>query len=218
MRPLAASLGSLVVALAGAAATLPAQAVSYTDRATFEAQLSSLVIEGFEGIAAPGSFEDFLGGPFSAGPFTVGTTNCCTSFFVTDAAYLAGARRLGSGATLVTEIFGGTNTMDVTAPGGLLAFGFDFGGTTGTTFEVLLDGVTFQTVVYGQAVPTPQFFGFIADAPVGTVTIVASADVAIYDNFTTGTPNVVPEPATVALLATGLGIVGAVARRRAARA
>ena len=137
--------------------------------------------------------------------------------FIAGHSYAGGAFSLGSGATFSPQIFGGINDVDVTTGSGLQAFGFDYGAATGTTFSVFLDGSFFQSFTYTSTLPSPEFFGVISNTPFSTVTIRSDNDVAIYDNFTIGTPVVsgVPEPATVALVGGGLLALAGLARRRA---
>ena len=221
MRRLVRSLGTLAIALTTTVATLPAQ-VAYTSRSAFESALASFTVEGFAGLAPAGNFID-AGIPLFVGPFTFGTTNASGRFFVIDDAFASGAFSLGSGAVLSPQVSVDANALDVTTPGGFLAFGLDFGAATGTTFDVFLDGTPFQALTYTQTLPTPQFFGFIASMPVSAVSIIAGADVVMYDNVTVGMPDpsaraVIPEPATVALVATGLAAMAGLAGRRRSRA
>lgn len=210
------ALVGLATTLVGSAAPVAAQ-TAYTSRASFLAALSSSSVVDFAGIAPANFFAD-VGIPYTIGGLTLNTANDpnLTQFLVIDGGYAGGAFSLGSGATFSPQIFGGVNDLLVTTAGGFWAFGFDYGGPTGTSFAVSLDGTPFQTVTYSQTLPTAQFFGFISATPVTTVSIRASTDTPIYDNLTTGTPSVAtaPEPLTTALLGTGLLLVGGIARRR----
>lgn len=217
-RPLAV----VVAALALPAAPALAQ-TTYTARASFLAALASTETVDVEGLVDPSGFA-VLGGTgldLTLGSLTFGTTSSFSSFFAIGPDYAGGAFLLGSGAVLSPQVLLDANDLVVTFASGVRAFGFDFGfGDGARTLTVALAGGATYSVTYGGTLPTPGFFGFIADAPLASVTITADNDVAIYDNFTIGTPlptNVVPEPATVALLGGGLAVVGlAAARRRVA--
>src|SRR5690349_20512736 len=147
MRRFATSLGSLALALTVGASVASAQ-TAYSSRAAFQAALSSFTVEGFEGIAPPGSFTDFGTGPFTAGAFS-----------------------LGSGDTFSPQLFaGGNNDVDVTTGSPIQAFGFDFGvGSAPTTFSLFLDGTFFQSFSYTGTLPSPDFFGVISNTPFNTV-------------------------------------------------
>jgi hypothetical protein len=183
------------------------------------------------------SFETIAVG--TRAPIALGFAGAGTAT-LTGTGAVAGAPSAGAFATegsryyLVTTSTG--NEFTINFSNAIAAFGF-FGTDLGDAGSNLFlrftraDGTTFQTQVpFNAATPLASgnrlFYGFIDTSnPFTAVQFVStgSGDVFGFDEMTIGTsgqvvnpPNVIPEPATVALLGGGLALAGAFARRRTA--
>ena len=187
-------------ALVAAAATPAlAQFTVYTNRAAFEAALGSFYLDPFTGNA------------ISTTGASVATSTPLTGSF-------------GSGRWNDRVVQGGDKTTWSFA-GGITAFGGDWDlspGGQGQGLEFLVNWSGGSSSLVGAEVPNSCagcFWGFTATASMASIEVrggtnpAGSAETYNFDNMTT---NVVPEPGTYTLLATGLVGIFAVARRRRA--
>ena len=185
-------LKSLFVALSFIVVSVSnASLITYTDRATFEAALSSFSVDDYTDITA--GYLTFLDrGEYSV---TSGGMYGCVN-----APGSCGPQPpAGDGIGLFHYSGNDTFTFDVAING----FGFDYGQTASThATKPIIDGVISSGL--------QGFFGFIFDVAKTTVVLNQNSNYLITDNLTFGV-TAVPEPSTLAIFA--LGMIGLASRR-----
>lgn len=216
------ALRKLLFTLAAFAAVVffstPARAdtIVFTSRAAFNAATMGLTTIDFEGIASTNSVANFSSPLTIAGATFSGSPTGQVS--VVDSGFFAPLFQFNSGAVLSGFAF-----VDVTLPAGTTAIGTDLMSTnpTGLPFQVTLsNGETF--LVNTPLRPDRGFFGITSDVAITSIRFVTvpgpnqSSGIPLIDNFSYGqaAPAAVPEPATMALLGTGLLGIAVRARGR----
>jgi len=202
-------------AVAFAAAPARADTLIFTSRALFTAAATNLTTIDFEGIAPDNSVANFAAPLTLQGVTFSGSPTGQVS--VVDDGFFAPLFQFNSGAVL-----SGFSFIEVTLPAGITAIGTDLMSTnpTGLPFQVLLaNGETF--VVNTPLRPERGFFGITTDVAIASIrfTTIPSptlgGGIPLLANFSFGqAQTAVPEPATLALLGTGLAGVAARTRRR----
>jgi hypothetical protein len=175
----------------------PAQSITtqFTDLATFNANTTGIQTIDFEGLAAPGSYENY----YPPSGLTISGVNFSSYRVMTvyDSSSFQ-PLNFGSGAILA-----GINSITVTLPAGVTALGSDIMTYTpyGESFGqiILSTGEVFSS----NSLPYPnrQFVGFVSTTDIASVTFNTGASNAILDNFRFGTGSnnatSVPEPFTI---------------------
>ena len=214
------TLGSVLVLTGGRAAS----AQVFSSRALWIAALSgSPTTVDFEGlVSSPG---DTIG-PFVLSGATFNSTQF--PFVVNDAGTGSTAYDWNSGAVFSPQVTAPSsifNQMFVTLPGGFLAAGFSYGQNfngIGVPNKIDLSNGNAYFIPDNSNWPNLAFWGVITSTPFSsyTVSILDQSWAPIFDDVSWGDPaatGVVPEPASMTLLATGLvGMVAARRRRRKA--
>lgn len=112
--------------------------------------------------------------------------------------------------------------LSIELPDGTTAFGFNFADIQGSVVEFAIapiDDVP-GTIRLNTSDSGYSFFGYIADEPIGRVTVLNTSSstagtYAVIDNFSLGPlPPPIPEPETYAMMLAGLGLIGWMGRRR----
>ena len=203
-------------ALAFAIALLPclssAATVTFTDRATFEGAAGTVTTQDFESQTVGTNLQYVTTdlGDFSLSVDSVfgGSFNVISDsdFFNAPNSSIFASIGLGDGETM-TLLFDSAIT----------SFGADFGGLNDdvqrSQFEVLAD-ILFAPILVGAI---PSFFGFTSDTAFTSLTIrgLSPSDGFGIDNITYSVA-AIPLPATLPLLAGGLGLLALWRRRRTA--
>jgi hypothetical protein len=188
-------LGAGCLAVSGAVA---ADTV-YSSRSAFDAAAGALTTITFDGIAGPGSFVDYGGGPLTLSGVTF--TSNATSY--------------PYGGFLNAD-YAGLDTITAALPA-TTALGFDIGGLFGAqTFTIgTSDGGSFVVNAPDSIIGTSalDFFGVTTSTPITSITVsYTDGAYGALDNFSFGA---VPEPATWGLMILGFGGIGGVLRRAA---
>jgi hypothetical protein len=195
------------------------QTTVYTDRATFEANVQAgSYLETFDGVPATGEVTSpraFTGGSSNQFGFSAATANGTSLFYATDPADVT-----------MTDIWLGAFEADtainftMTTPN-VTAIGANFFLTSivntqpvAGTITVALNNGANQTL--GPITTDATFIGFTAAAPITSLTFnltstVPTTGFATLNDFRIGVA--VPEPSSVALLASGLAVAGLAYRR-----
>jgi hypothetical protein len=196
-------------ALLGTAAAAPAEAaiVTYTDRAAWEAAVSSFTEVDFNGF--PGQPAFFAGVTVDVGPFSLTGDSTGVDMWITNDHAQANV----CDAVLCGVTFGYSIDFDAS----ILAFGADFGGLTGSGIAFDVDGEKVGGPRYGQN----GFFGFVSTTPFTSIRVFGVNEVHVFDNVVfaselapTQDPVGVPAPAALSLLGAGLAALAVTRRRR----
>jgi hypothetical protein len=209
----ARALGLAMLMLGLLAGWSEANLVTYTDRATFNANASISSLLDFEGLAPPDSFSFFSSPPgLTIGGATF--TSVTDTLFVIDPDYSFPDFVWNSGQYLIdntSEPDVSLRGLVVALPGGVTAFGTDvssFG--TGIVTVELSTGETVDVASPGQ--PDLGFIGFTSDVAIVSLTFNIPDDSVVLDNVAFG--QAVPEPTTLVAALTGGVLTLGVARRR----
>lgn len=203
---------ALPIALIGAFFSTAAHAAVFdlfSDRTTFESELTSLTTETFNGFAVDQSFNGFAVdvGDFSLNADAIGNRNLIDALpAVPNGGDIDGTTFLnyflnGSSATIVFDA-------------AITAVGFDiqnFGNVGNVSTLSVLDGVFDQTDIPGGTL----FFGLVSDTAFTSLTFTSEInDGFALDNLTYGTTAPIPVPAGLPLILGGLGAIAMLRRKR----
>lgn len=208
---------SLASRLAGAAALVAVAFVPSIAQAS----------DDFKVYSTRSTFEAALGSSHVTTPSASGVTFTTTGITTSPITYSAGSLGNLFGSSSESIGYVGLGSLNMALPSGLNAFGFDYAyrpsvGIENVKFEgqfctEFLNQVTCQDYENAFLGNGSGFVGIIADGGVTGVSVTGTATMFQVSNLTfAGSMTATPEPATVALMATGLAALAGmgVARRR----
>ena len=209
------SIVAIFAAIIILASVQPSNAATVvTDLATFNADTtgqSTVNFNGILGCSGPGCFQGF--NPLVYGGISFSSSAPFVN--VTSASYYTPTI---FPSDFITNSFppGGTiNSLTITLPTSVTAFGLNFGSYNGSAVSFLLSNGFSTTIGTSSNFGTLQFAGFLANQAFDTITLsLPSIDEAWFVSSVTTATATTPLPAALPLFATGLGLVGFVARRR----
>jgi PEP-CTERM motif len=213
------SFALLAVAASAFATTANAATITYTDRATFQANLSRSFTDTFEtNLGYQPGFVIQSNADFSA---VVGQTRFQSTGF-NNLNILFGPFGLDGSRSYCAGCNGSfTLSFDATTFGtsnGVGGVGLDV--TTNQNYDAFVTFGDNSTQTFALSRIANSFFGLTSDRLIKSIAfgpngngISTSGSTAI-DNLTIGVAGAVPEPATWAMMIVGFGLIGAVARRR----
>ncbi|MBX3110548.1 MAG: PEP-CTERM sorting domain-containing protein [Fimbriimonadaceae bacterium] len=201
----------LVLSMAALTSAGLAATTFFTDEAVWSSHVTNVASFDFEGIGAPDEAISFGEGPLTVGPATF-STNFSTLFWIgkdfggSGTGYFNNMSACASAQGLATKL-----TVAFDAP--VHAFGMVYNNFDGFGGHISLAngaGTDFNSLGFG----AQAFFGFVSDEDVTGLDVSflpqSGFNVA---RFQTGTPDAVPEPASLLVLGLG-GLVVARRRRR----
>jgi len=205
---------------------MPANAatVLYTDRGLFEADLINPTLIDFnDQVKPPDLFTSYA--PFPGGTVTLSgvtfTALDAADLFAVDPAYAPANYGLGDGTVLSwQQNVGGPNKLQIDLPAGTLAVGFNFGKNLGADSFEFTFMFSNTNVFKLNTQAGASFAGFISDTPTNRLLIFApenaipQIDRLVFASSVNSGSLPIPEPASVALMVCGLGMIGVYRRRR----
>jgi hypothetical protein len=192
---------------------------TYNNLSSWEAAVSGVQIDNFEGLAPAGSYTSYPSGFYQNGVEFFGLSGLGVADTSSGpfAAYNFGTGEAG-------YLYGGGASVQITLPSPATAFAINlFTAPAGLSYTVSVLSTPFTVPTVNQ--PPPGFFGATSDTPFTTVTLQAStgSSYSFFDNFQWGTSGAqtgggsqTPEAGTFLLIGSGL-LALAVARRRKVR-
>lgn len=193
---------------------------TYSNLSAWQAAVSGVQTDNFEGLAPAGSYTAYQSGIFQNNVEFLGYTGGETGVADTSSGTFSWAN-FGTGeAGFVT----GDTSVAITLPSSATGFGISlFTGPAALTYGVTVLGNSYSAPTF--SAPTPAFFGVTSDTPFTSLSlqVPSGATYAFFDNFswgtaqaTGGTGSQAPEAGTFLLIGSGL-LALAVTRRRKAR-
>jgi len=208
--PMMCALAGL--ALAGSAAIAPSHAgvVTYTSESTFVAALTGDDIESFGGLITNGTSDQIFGSPVTFHP-SLGTVYSSPSpvgdqiFGNSTAAYYDASNAAVS-----------INFTGVLLAGGVEAVGLEYDASQSASATLNAGGTNYSETLSpgGTVFGTPTFIGFIASAPITSLSLAQSGASVFIQQVDMGTTTPVPEPSGLGVFAVGALVVGGLELRR----
>ena len=209
---------SIVIAglLTLSASSVYAATTNYSDFTSWSDDISGIIItDTYNGYDFTGGGNNFVnyGGGTTLGGITYSTNNGDTLFGINkdwlfDDLYLK--------SNYLTWTYGSpNNSLTISLGSNTKAIGFNFGGYFGNALPITVTLGNGDMFIANGISNAFAFVGAISDTYFNTLTI-SAPDYPTLDNLSLGPVVAVPEPESYALFLAGLGVMGAIARRRRA--